>query len=315
MYYYFSSNYPAVIKINGMFYGKIQDVIKPLKIDKAVAPFIEICPLKPNGNAVNFILDCEFLDCPPDCVSVTDLKGGYLIKFYQRYDRLPFEIKSQEKFPDALVTVFTENSLKLSIETPFDFYAESFNLDSCTTEISAFNLKNQKFLAVKFSTNEPLLCIYHVGDKIKKVFSRNVSDFSFSPDFTTEEKFNDIAKHTVKSIWEFNDFNFNRKALSCKTKENFNCEELPERLVPYAFLENLLVGDEIDAFLDQTVKENADKLHSYFGEFIGIFPPPTFRDINEVGLIYPLNKNSYHVQYFTFELKDKKILNIKKCDN
>lgn len=313
MYYYFSSDHPAVIKINGIFYGKIQDVIKPLKVDN-VTPFIEICPLKPDGTAVNFILDAEFLTSPPSGISVSDLKGGYLIKFYERIDKLPFHILAQEKFPYAVVTVFTENSLKLSIETPTDFYAETFNLNTCPVEIIPFSQNNEKFFAIKFGACEYLLAIYHVNEKIEKVFYKNVCDCTFTPEFITTEKFNDIKKHVLTCSWEFCDNTFKKKRLSCKGKENFNIENLPERLIPYAFLENFLIGDSIDEFLCENIKTNSHKLHSYLGEFIGVFPPPIFRDINEVGLIYSKSENLYEVEYFTFELKDKKIFNVKKSE-
>ena len=165
MYYYFSSNYPAVIKINGMFYGKIEKVIKPLKIDKGIFPFIEICPLKAEGNSINFILDNEFLTFPPSGVSITDLKGGYMIKFYQRFDKLPFNVLAQEKFSNGVITVFTENSLKLSIETTSDFYAETFNLNPDSASISLFSLNGCSFVAITFYQDEKLLYVYKIDEK------------------------------------------------------------------------------------------------------------------------------------------------------
>lgn len=314
MYYYFSSDYPAVIKINGIFYGKIQDVIKPLNIEDNISPFIEICPLKPDGTAVNFFLNADFLTCPPNGISVSDLKGGYLIKFYERIDKLPFDILAQEKFPYAVVTVFTENSLKLSIETPTDFYAETFNLNACPVEIIPFSQNNQRFFAIKFDLDECLLAIYHISEKVEKVFYKKVCTFTFSPTFSTTEKFNDIKKHVLTCSWEFCDNTFKKKNVSCKAKEDFNIDNLHERLIPYAFLENFLVGDNIDEFLCENIKANANKLQSYLGEFIGVFPPPTFRDINEVGLIYSKGENLYEIEYFTFELQNKKIFNIIKKD-
>ena len=314
MFYYFSSDYPAVIKINGMFYGKIQDVIKPLRIEKNLSPFIEICPLNEDGCAVNFILDGHFLCSPPKGVSITDLKGGYLVKFYNRYDKLPFSILAQEKLPYAVVTVFTESSLKLSIESQSDFYAETFNINCTDATITPFNLSNERFIAIKLNAREVTLCVYHIGEKTKKVFCRSVFDFSTSPEFTTTEKFNDIAKHIVNTVWEFNENQFKIKSVSCAKKVGFDANCLPERLIPYAFLESFLSGDNIEEFLCENIKENADKLSSYLGDFIGIFPPPTFRDINEVGLIYSITENKYQVEYFTFELENKKIFNIKKSE-
>ncbi len=314
MYYYFSSDYPAVIKINGMFYGKIEKVIKPLKIDKDISPFIEICPLKSEGNSINFILDNEFLTCPPNGVSITDLKGGYMIKFYQRFDKLPFNILAQEKFSNAIVTIFTENSLKLSIETPNDFYAETFNLNPDSASITQFNLNSHSFIAVTFYSQTTLLYIYKIDEKVIKVFTRSIFDYTLTPEFKTTENFKDIEKHTVNSVWNFIDNEMKRVSFSISKKENFDFNNLNEKLIPYVFTESLLVGDDASIYLCENVKENADKLCSYFGDFIGVFPPPTFRDVNEVGLIYSKSENLYEIEYFIFELKDNKIFNIKKSE-
>lgn len=313
MYYYFSSDYPAVIKINGIFYGKIEKVIKPLKIDKGTFVFIEICPLKAEGSSINFILDNEFLTSPPNGISITNLKGGYMIKFYQQFDKLPFNILAQEKFSNGIVTVFTENSLKISIETPNDFYAETFNLNPDSATITHFNLNSSSFVAITFYKDVKLLYVYKIDGKITKVFTRSVFEYTLTPEFKTIENFKDIEKHTVNSVWNFVDGKMQRVSFNVSKSERHN--NLNEKLIPYAFMESLLVGDDINHYLCENVKETADKLCSYFGDFIGVFPPPTFRDINEVGLIYSKSENVYEIEYFTFELKENKIFNIKKVSD
>jgi hypothetical protein len=84
--------------------------------------------------------------------------------------------------------------------------------------------------------------------------------------------------------------------------------------VPYAFTEELTVGLLGKEFLDDDIKENADKLHEFFGDFIGVMPPPTFRNSDEVGLIYNDGKNKYKVKYYLFDMKNGKICNIKTAD-
>ena len=130
MYFYFSAEYPAIIKLNGIYYGSITDTIKTCNFDNVDSPFIEVCPLSPRQTTVNFILDSSFLSYPPENVSVTDLKGGYLIKFNKTYNGSEFSVVGQEKQSDFMATVFNDNGNKLSIETPNDFYAETltFNL-------------------------------------------------------------------------------------------------------------------------------------------------------------------------------------------
>ena len=313
MYYYFSCDFPAVVKINGVYYGSIFNTVKPLRVN-GNPPFIEVCPLQSASFPLNFILDSEFLCSPPPFTSVTDLKGGYLIKFYKAHAQLPFEIIKQEKFSDAVVTVFTENSLKLSIETPNDFYAETFNSPACETEILRFSQCGCSLIALNFKGETNRLCVYSLTDTVKKVFCREVFSFSLENGLSTVEKFNDIAKHILSCEWDFRDGCYIKQSANLTCADGFEISKLNQRLLPYAFFERLLVGGSLAGFLTENMLKNADKLQGYLGEFSGVFPPPAFREIDQVGLVYPLGENKYRTEYFRCTLLDGKIDNITKCD-
>ena len=313
MYYYFSSDYPAAIKINGIFYGTIGGVIKPLRVDGDTAPFIEICPLN-GGQSVNFMLNREFLLEPPEQVTVTDLKGGYLVKFYQTVFFSEFSIIAQEKYQDAVITVFNENGLKISIETPNDFFAETVKRNASSAQIRRFCLGQAQFVAVAIFGDKTLLLVYHLSTPVRKLFMREVDDYSTENGFTTTENFKDIAKHKVTTVWNYDNGKLTQNSVKIEKSEKFDISLLPEKLIPYAFLEALISGDTIEEYLTGNVKDHADKLSGFFGNFIGIMPPPTFRKIEEIGLIYPCGRNLYRVDYFTFELLNGKICNIKKAD-
>ncbi len=313
MYYYFSCDYPAVVKINGVYYGSIFNTIKPLRIN-GNPPFIEVCPLQSASYPLNFIPDGEFLNSPPPFTSVTDLKGGYLIKFYKAHNQLPFGVIKQEKLNDAIVTVFTENSLKLSIETPNDFYAETFNLPDCGADIFRFNQNGQSLVAVCFKSQTNILCVYSLTNPIKKVFCREVFEFSIENGLKSVEKFNDLAKHTLSCEWEFCDGVYRKRTADLTCADGFDLTKLNEKLLPYAFFERLLAGGALDGYLTDDMLKNADKLQGYLGEFTGVFPPPAFREIDQVGLIYPQTDNKYLAEYYKCEIVGGKINNITKID-
>ena len=100
MYYYFSSGYPAIIKLNGIYYGQITDTVKQINVLDEQS-FIEVCSLTPNEKGLNFILNPEFIKNPTNYVSITDLKGGYLIKFLPTYSKEDFSLIAQQRFNDA----------------------------------------------------------------------------------------------------------------------------------------------------------------------------------------------------------------------
>lgn len=314
MYYYFTCNYAAAIKINGIYYGTLCETVKSLRIDGDFAPLIEICSLNGRAQNVNFILDEQFLCTPPDNILLTDLKGGYLIKINQTETRADFNIINQQKFNGAIVTVFNENGLKISIETGYDFFAETLNLCVDNAEIIEFYLGNEHFIAVHLKSEKPLLLVYNLSKPIKKVFCREVDEFATSPTFTTTEKMSDIAKHIITSTWDFSNGQFIRKELSCKCAQDFDAEKLNENVLPFAFFEEVYAGGNYENYLSDDLSKNADKLKGFLGEFIGVIPPPKFRNDNEVGLIYKKTENKYSAEYYSVCIENNKITNIKKTD-
>ena len=315
MYFYFSSSFPSAIKFNGIYYGLIQDTVKVCNFDDGFTPFIEICPLDNSGAQLNFLPDNEFLSAPPDGVSVTDLRGGYLLQFSKRCKFNDFAVICQEKFTDALATVYSENGVKISIETKTDFFVETINLDILSAKIKKFHLNGGNFLSVLLGENSGWLLVYSIDGKIRKVFSREIDGFCLDNGFSTIEVFKDMAKHKIETEWQFDGENLTVKSKNITCTPSFNKDDLPISLIPFAFLEDFLVGANITDYLAEKLKQNADKLKAYLGDYIGVMPPPIFRKIDQVGLIYPDGKNKYKVDYCTFEFKDKNISNIKKLDD
>ena len=78
-----------------------------------------------------------------------------------------FEILAQEKFPYAVITVFKENGLKISIETPKDFYALPLNIEIENATITQFCLGSKNLIAVSLNEKKPYLLIFDVQDKVK----------------------------------------------------------------------------------------------------------------------------------------------------
>ena len=313
MYYYFSSETPAAIKVNGAFCGILSKDLKQINID-SLSPFIELCPVSTCQPCANFLLDNNFFCCPPNSVILTDLKGGYLIKFSPQIISSEFKVIEQHKSSRALVTVFNESGLKLSIETPKDFYAETVNLNINRAEIKEFDINGVHFISVLFENENKFLVIYEVEKNIRKIFFRQVNEYCTDGEFFTVEKFCDMAKHQVKTFWEYKNGAFCSSKKECMSDNDFNADNLNEKLIPYCFLEEYLAGCDWDKFLCGSVLKNKNRLSGFLGKFIGIMPPPRFRSGDEIGLIYTKSDNLYFVEYFKFCLDNRKICNIIKCE-
>ena len=236
MYYYFSADFPSAIKLNGIYIGELQSTVKAIDIQAETFPLIEICPLKVNSITLNFILNDDLLTNPPERLIVTDLKGGYLLKFCEKQRKHGFNVISQKKLPYAVITVFNEDGLKLSIETPNDFFAKTLNINTQSVEIEPFTLCGKKAVAIKFDEKNPLLCVYLIEEKITELFFRSVDTFSIDGEFTTTERLSDMAKHKITCSWTLEQNVLTEKLRSVTSSEKFDINKLHIRLLPYAFI-------------------------------------------------------------------------------
>lgn len=311
MYFYFFCGFPAVIKFQGVIFGTVDNSVKFCNFDKPY-PLIEICPLT-GDPPVAFFPDETFLNAPPQNVTVTDLKGGYFLKFSKPYKTDGFKILAQEKYRDANITAFIEQGYKISLETKMDFFAETLNFSPISVSFNRGEGINGNLISALFDCGDKkILNVYGVKETAL-LFSKETDEFNFSAlGFTTVERLKDIAKHTI--VCEYSESGGEIKELSRKVKsdESFDREKLNERLIPYAFSEEFLCGGDYSFYLAGNIKENADKLGGFFGEFIGVTPPPLFRNYKEIGFIYKIAERKYSVEYFTFDIAENKIININK---
>lgn len=305
---YFCSAYPCAIKINGVFFSRLHLDVLPCKIEEE--PFIEVCSLLGGETNKNFFIDEEFLLTPPEYVSVVDLKGGYLLRFNKKNDGGEFKIISQERLNICLVTVFNENGRKISVETQNGFFAENVNFDFSSVQFAEHNFCGRTVLCVLFKSEISVLRIYLLHGEITKIFERCLDDYLVSQTLTTIENKCDIAKHTVTTEWKFTGEGFIFSSRSSSARKPIETNAIPDKILPYAFLEEFSAGGNFKDFLCENMQKNSDKLSGYLGEFIGIMPPPLFRNAEEVGLVYKLKENSFEVKYFTFYIENGKIGNI-----
>ena len=312
MFYYFCSEKPCAIKINGIYAGQINDFPSLYAVKEN--DFIELFALSSCQPPLCFVLSQAFLDNPINCVVIIDLQGGFLIKFNNSISQeKEFKIISQKKFSDVVCTLFCDNGIKLSIESSCDFFVQTLNFNAEGAEFSKIRLNGADFLCVLcFSENINFVMLFPLFNKLVCMFNKMVDKCYYNNGFYIEESFLDIAKHKITS-----QYNYVQGKIVCVDKkieynENFSPNMLPKNLVPYAFLEEYFCGGDCSNYIANNIKESFCSLKEFFGEFIGIMPPPEFKDINEIGLIYKKTSNKYYVEYFCFEFENNKIFNIIK---
>ncbi len=311
MYFYFSSSIPCALKINGIILGTIYKTVKFCDIQSESSPLIEICPLGISTGNCNFILNDDLLNKPPQNLAVTDLKGGFLIHVKSLPIVKEFSLISQKKLDNALVTVYSENGLKITIESNSDFFVESLHLQSSIAEIFSPDI-DKRLLFIVFDSGHT--AVYKLNGKIEKIYFDCNVNFSFDSTIRSEKNLPDIAKHKIISDWTFDGNTLASTVKEICHSPDFYVDNLADEILPYAFLEAYLANEKLLPYLTEKMGKNVDKLNYYLKNFTGIMPPPIFRKDDEIGLIYKKTDNLFEVSYCTFELKNRKIDNIKILD-
>lgn len=312
MYFYFLSEFPAVIKLNGIYYGQIYPFVKAIDVDLSKPTFVEICSMKKNQPSSNFIIDRSFPDCFDAFAVLTDLDGGYFIQFKASNKFSQTFLLGQERFSDLSVSVFNQDGLKISVETTNDFYADDLDGEYSRVRITRFCLDNRPLLLIQLENDtDRCILVYDFMDKIKRLLYDKVDDFGCENGFYTAIKFKDILKHEKTVWWGYEDGKLIQKENRLATNKPFLKDNYHPNIIPYIFLEELLLGGDTSVFLSEEIKPNADKLLLYFDGVIGVMPPPLFKDQSLIGLVYKKDCNRYYVKYAQITLEDKLISNIK----
>ena len=312
MYFYFFCEYAAVIKFQGVIYGTVDNSVKFCNLDSPY-PLVEICPLYGAGETLAFYITEEFLNNPPENISVTDLKGGYFLRFSRAEKNGAFRVIGQEKFRDCCITAFNDNGYKLSLETQSDFYADTLGFPFDEVSFSRGEGINSNLVFALFNkTPKKVLNVYGVKTPAL-LFSEEIDEFIINATgFTVTERKNDIAKHVIVKQFAEKDGKISEISRKVTASEKFDREKISEKLIPYAFCEEFLCGGDYGFYLSEELRNSSDKLSGYLGDFIGVPPPPVFRDYKEIGLIKKIAERKYSVDYFSFEISDGKIINIIK---
>lgn len=79
-------------------------------------------------------------------------------------------------------------------------------------------------------------------------------------------------------------------------------------LIPYAFFESVLIGADFSELLSDELKERAQHIKAFLGDFVSVVL--TDRP-NTCGLVRKKKERLFEVYYFTAEVKDGKIVDIR----
>lgn len=315
MYLYFLSTIPCAVKLNGEYLGVASENYSVLPDEKGLFEFVPLCR---GYNQSCFVWNGKLVD-DDENTRIIDLYGGFLIipKFTRQVvsDFKELFFKTID-FPDysVEVRVFTENGVKLSVGRGKDKVIENVPFSPSTLNLEKAFIDGKGYLVAFLSDKKTAVFGFEItngilnGNGIRNVLKRECDGYKAENETVIlSGTLNDILRHTVTSVWTFRDGVKLAKADICRGKEPY---ELPEKLLPYAFFEELRLGKDVSDFLTPKIRPRAEELKAFIGDFSATLPPPHFRADNEILLLY-----SNRAEYAAIDFAGRLIDNVKITSN
>ena len=302
------------LKINGVY----KDIIyKEPKLvgDFSLDSLVEFCPLDSSGDNFTLLFNEQLLKSPPYSIKIVDLKGGYLITYTPPFIRPDYKIVSQAKFQRSLFNLFYDDGVKLTVQTPDDFYTQKINEEITGGEFLSLSDSND-FISLLTEGEKKTIRVFRTPDKITKIFEQTADEIIVHDRrITITEIKRDIAKHKITCVYSLHGEELKVIDKKIDVSEKFIQSRLAEKIVPYAFLEEVCVGGDFSSYLSSEILEKKDMINDYLGKFIGVIPPPSFRSVREIGLIYKDGPNNYQVRYVLTDTSSGKVANLRLLDD
>ncbi|MBQ7373991.1 MAG: hypothetical protein IJW64_05470 [Clostridia bacterium] len=284
MLYYLLCATPCAVKLNGDYVGTAGQNFSFLEFDEG---FLEFLPLDQTFFPTSLFINKNTTSNTQN-TKIIDLYGGFLL-IPQFFKKLSSDFKLIEKriFPlsnPVTVSCYNHGGVKLYLSNETDFFIDG--LPFCPEKIvfESCAYKGREYIVAVCVAKKSLILGYCVSGKITPVFKNLCDGYGFENNcITTLENKNDLLGHSISSKWGFEE---GVKLLNFTISTKRSPFSIPEKLVPYAFFEEILIDGDPSVFLSPKLKEKAKDLREFLGNFEKVLPPPHFIGDDVVTLLY-----------------------------
>lgn len=302
---YFLSYKAAILKLNGLYVGGIDLFERHIEIDLSDSLLAEIVPGE-NLQPVNFFINEKLLSSPPEFMDVYLMDGEALI-YIREYGNKDAGLKvlAQTRFCGNLITLFSQGGIYLSVENG-EYSLIPLPQGFAGAEFEEKTIANLPVLEIRCGH-----ALIILSDKGKRIFMNRVQKAEFGQTLDIEAAFETCT--AAKAVCSYSYDGESLTLVSSKTVET----RPPERgILHFAFFESVLTRGNFSDYLDDSLKDRAEALKDYLGEFVSVTVPTEkfyaeHPSEQSAGLVYPKGANLFEVKYFATEIsKEGKITNI-----
>ena len=270
MDYYFLSNTPYYLKVNGNYIGK---VTKNLKVLQLLPPsFMEFLPA------------CsDFLPCYSDLKSLDTIKkypfngGEIILPIFNKKPHFSFKILGQKHFDyhgyTYLLSVVLDGTVKFYVDgkvaiiETLPFIPETFDIYTFNHFVF-FTFSSQKtaIIGYDFSTASPTL-----------IFKDIASDFTLDSLLKIKKCYDFTNPIEVLESWDLS----TAVTLQSRTATPLKpLTEIPKNLIALSFMESVSVMGDLSIYLTPELNARAQDIYEFIKKPLYLFyPPNTFSEV------------------------------------
>ena len=299
---YFLSSQPCALTINQAFFGVTDGFERFAELTLSDNLFIQFTPQ--NALPISFFLTEDIRFRAPAGVEVYFVKDG-LALYAKDFPPTDFSLRpiAQEKDKNLLVTVFQQGTVQATFQTDSAFFT--------ATLPPSFTHCNILFhVELVFLSSPTELHIF--TREGKRVFAERIAEYQVEQDtLSVVLPLSDSLGRYARCTYRLDNNGCERTSFTLSQARAHNGSIEPTavqtELLAFAFFQTALLGGDCSAFLEDSLRERAEDLRAFLGEFIAVTPTD-----NPLccGLIKPVGERIFEARYFSVEMSDGKICDI-----
>ena len=283
---YFLSSQPCALFVGDAFLGTVDGFERWMDIPLADNAFVRFCPQ--NALPIQFFLNEQIRFRPPNGVDAYLLKDA-LALYARAFVPTDFNLRviAQKKEKQGLATLFSQGGVQLSLQSPDGFFVASlppsFEYAKLDSYAGLWFVSTHKRLAV-FNTKAELLLM------------KNVDAWRVETNTLFAQ---------VPILGKQASVTFDLSDSRCTHLESRIETSLPTTAC--AFFESLLNGLNCDEMLSDELREKADDIPAFLGDFRTVIPT---HDTLSCKLVYQKTNGVFNVRQMKIQTENGKICDI-----
>lgn len=294
---YFLSSRPAVLTLNGLYFGVVDGFERFADVSLSDRIFAQFIPQ--DGQPVGFFLTEDLRFSPPPRAEVYLLKDGIAV-YVNEYPPADLTLKpiTQARFDEVCVSVYQQGELQISVQSPAGFFNATLPpcFSNCTLSMHA---------GLLFVEGGGALAVY--TQCAERLFFEKAAAYRVEENrLYATLPLSDSLKRTAECVYTLSETECTRTQFTLR-QQGADETALCEALLPYAFFESVLLGVDFSYLLAEELRPDAARIQGFLGDFLAIVPTS---DPLVCGLVKRKAERLYEVAYYSVQIKNGKITDV-----